>query len=437
MLSRIITSLWGELSREEMKKFGLLSSIFFLLIGSYWLLRTQKNAVFDALVGYQYQPRAKIINLFASVVLVLIYSKLIDILGKKNLLLTLAMFFSGGFMLFAYLLQFSSIGFADPVASPYRLLGWFIYLMTEWIGSLMVGLFWAFVTSTTKAESAKKGYPLILAGAQIGAVIGSYLSFKTEYFGITPLFTVGSISLGLIIPMVFLYLKLVPVEPGMEPKAVDGKKPKTGMLEGLKILATRPYIMGIFAVSTIYEVINTILEFEMNMIAKQTYITKEAFASFNGTYGILVNTLAFLFALLGTSLLIRRFGLRFCLLMFPIMTAGLVVGVYFSPVLGMLLGACMAIKGLSYALNNPTKEMMYIPTSQDVRFKAKGWVDQFGSRSSKGAGSIVSDLFKSSISDLLLYSTVISLGLIGVWVVAAAYVGSRFKVLTDTNQVVE
>jgi AAA family ATP:ADP antiporter len=175
----------------------------------------------------------------------------------------------------------------------------------------------------------------------------------------------------------------------------------------------------------------------MNIIAKQTYVTKEAFASFNGMYGIFVNGLALVFALLGTSFLIRRFGLRFCLLLFPVMTACLVIGVYFYPVLSMLLAACMAVKGLSYALNNPTKEMMYIPTSQDVRFKAKGWIDQFGSRSSKGLGSGISDVFKSSVSDLLLYSTVISLGLIGVWAIAAAYVGSKFNSLTEKNEIVD
>lgn len=437
MLSRIVGYLWGNLSREEMKKFGLLSCIFFLLIGAYWLLRTQKNAAFDAIVGYQYQPRAKIVNLFASVVLILIYSKLIDILGKKNLLLTLATFFSGSFLAIAYLLEFSTIGFLNPVASPDRIFGWLVYLMIEWLGSLMVGLFWAFVTSTTKSESAKKGYPIILAGAQVGSVLGSYLSFKSHLFGNALLFGVGAAALGLMVPMVFLYLKLVPAEAPTQKSSAESKKPKTGMLEGLKILATRPYIMGVLAVSTIYEVINTVLEFEMNIIAKQTYVTKEAFASFSGMYGIFVNGLALVFALLGTSFLIRRFGLRFCLLLFPVMTAVLVIGVYFYPVLSMLLVACMAVKGLSYALNNPTKEMMYIPTSQDVRFKAKGWIDQFGSRSSKGLGSAVSDVFKSSVSDLLLYSTVISLGLIGVWAIAAAYVGSKFNSLTEKNEVID
>jgi len=436
MFARLVGYLWGNLSQEEVKKFSLLSVIFFLLIGAYWLLRTQKNAAFNAIVGYEWQPRAKIINIVASVLVVLLYSKLFDILGSKRLLLTLATFFSGSFLAIAYLLEYSSIGFLNPVPSPDRMFGWFVYLMIEWLGSMMVGLFWAFVTSGTKSESAKKGYPLILAGGQIGAVLGSYLSFNSSYFGNALLFSVGAVALGLMVPMVAVYMKLVPGEPVVADKGAS-KKPKTGMLEGLKILLTRPYIMGVLAVSTIYEIINTILEFEMNMIARSVYPTKEALASFNGMYGIFVNGLALVFAVLGTSFLIRRFGLRFCLLLFPAMTACLILAVWVSPTLGVLLGACMAIKGLSYALNNPTKEMMYIPTSQDVRFKAKGWIDQFGSRSSKGAGSLVNDLFKANMSELLMYSSIISLGLVGIWALAAGYVGTKFKKLTDENQVVD
>jgi len=111
--------------------------------------------------------------------------------------------------------------------------------------------------------------------------------------------------------------------------------------------------------------------------------------------------------------------------------------VYIFPYLGMLLGACMATKGLSYALNNPAKEMMYIPTAQDIRFKAKGWIDQFGGRSSKALGAAVNDAYRHSVSDLISCGTAISFGLIVVWIIAAAYVGSMFNRLTEKNQVVD
>ena len=105
--------------------------------------------------------------------------------------------------------------------------------------------------------------------------------------------------------------------------------------------------------------------------------------------------------------------------------------------LAMLTLASVVVKGLSYALNNPSKEMMYIPTSKDIRFKAKGWIDQFGGRTAKASGSIINNTFSSSLPELLTYGTLISFGLVGVWMMVAAYVGKQFKTLSERNEVVK
>jgi hypothetical protein len=47
----------------------------------------------------------------------------------------------------------------------------------------------------------------------------------------------------------------------------------------------------------------------------------------------------------------------------------------------------LVLKGLSYSLNNPCKEILYQPTSQNIKFKAKSWIDVFGARGSKALGT--------------------------------------------------
>ncbi len=97
----------------------------------------------------------------------------------------------------------------------------------------------------------------------------------------------------------------------------------------------------------------------------------------------------------------------------------------------------VVLKGVSYAVNNPTKEMMYIPTSKDVKFKSKGWTDMFGGRLGKLSGARVSNVFKHSIPDLMFYGTLFSFGLIGVWMIAAIFVGRKNKELIDKNHIIE
>ena len=52
---------------HEGKKYGLLSIIFSLIIGSYWLFRPVKDAVFLTMIGNLHQPKAKMISFALSV----------------------------------------------------------------------------------------------------------------------------------------------------------------------------------------------------------------------------------------------------------------------------------------------------------------------------------------------------------------------------------
>ena len=78
MVSRIIKFFWPALSGEEIKKYGLLALAFFFTIGAYWLLRPLKDGLFFNVVGGEYQPMAKILSVFVVGFLVIVYSKLVD-----------------------------------------------------------------------------------------------------------------------------------------------------------------------------------------------------------------------------------------------------------------------------------------------------------------------------------------------------------------------
>ena len=68
------------------------------------------------------------------------------------------------------------------------------------------------------------------------------------------------------------------------------------------------------------------------------------------------------------------------------------------------------IKGLSYALNNPTKEVIYIPTTKDIRFKAKGWIESFGGRTAKAGGSVINAAFAKNLPEVLIKSNKVAAG---------------------------
>lgn len=451
MFSRLIRALYGDISSEEIKKFSLLSLIFFFTIGAYWLLRPLKDGLFFKMVGKQYQPTAKMLSVFVVIAMVMIYTKLIQLVEKHKLFYIIGTFYAAIFVTVAFLLGHPTIGLANTVPSAHRYLGWVVYFAIESFGSIAVSLFWSFVSSITDSASAKKGYALIIGGAQIGSIAGGYVAFRAESIGMQMLFGIAGLCVLAIPLMVMYFMSVMPSSMLQGNKAAAATEKKdTGFFEGLRLLLTRPYLLGILIVSTLYEVIVTVIDYQMKSLAHDLpqYATTEALTSFLGLFAMATNGFSLLLALLGTSYLMRRFGLTFCLLAFPISMAGSVLYLFYfarygTTSLSALMWTTFVLmiigKGLSYSLNNPSKEMMYIPTSKDAKFKAKSWIDLFGGRAAKAGGSAVNSVLAKmpSAFDMVQVGSLMSLGIVAIWIVAAAGVGTMFSKLTKENKIVE
>mgnify|MGYP001766910666 CR=1 FL=1 len=453
--SNIIRFFWGDMSQDELKRFGILSATYFFLIGAYWLIRVMKDPIFEVLVGFRYQPFAKMVSLVVVICAVLFYNKLIDLLKRDKLFYCIATFFGIGLLGLGYLVAHPHL-LTMPVGSAYsnfipgNILGWIAYCFIEIYGSLMPALFLSIVVSTMSVESAKKGYGMIFTFAQIGAILGTLLVMsylKTLGFGV--LLAVGGISVSVLPFLMRWYIKNAPVAPSEKIEAAEHKPEKTGILEGLKLLLSRPYVAGLFVVTTTYEVIGTIVEFQMKMTATQIYPKSidggVGFGWFTAINGTMVNVLALTFALLGTSFLMRKFGLKFCVMSFPTMIGITVASIFGFYMLGAssyflmwaLFVAVVLFKGLSYTLNNPSREVLYIPTSKDVKFKSKSFIEAFGGRSTKAVGATVTGSLGGDFGMLLVFGTFISLGLVAFWILVAAFVGNKFNELQKENKIIE
>ena len=60
MLERQLRFFWGDLTSEEIRRFGLLACTYLFIVGTYWLMRPLKDALFMRIVGKCYLPYAKI-----------------------------------------------------------------------------------------------------------------------------------------------------------------------------------------------------------------------------------------------------------------------------------------------------------------------------------------------------------------------------------------
>jgi len=468
-LFRLFKKLYGDIAFSEAKRVLSLAATLFFMIGGYWLLRSLKDPVMTSICGVESIPKAKKWSVVVVLGVVFIYNRLVDIFPKHKLFYVLGTFYFFVFSLIAFFLTHPVIGLPNKESDPSRWLGWISYCSIESFGSVMVSLFWSFVNSSVSLESAKSAYGFMVAASQLGAILGptiltvaTMMGFEYNVFMPVCYFIAAGCMLLLQLTM-YIYVRKYGVaqESEKEPeKKVKGKQ-QPGVMEGIHLFVKHNYIKGIFAISCLFMVEVTIVDFTMKKLAKEyfdelypceagdtcwsaelnapTTLSDEgskAFARFMGIFGQSTNTLSFVFSLLGTSAVIRNLGLRLTLLLFPSLCLAVIITVREFPLLWVVFGAMMLLKGFSYALNNPTKEILYQPTSSAVKYKSKSWIDIFGARGSKALGSVVTDAFSDNTAALVNNGSFVGICVATGLIFNARFMGKKFDEYTESGYIV-
>lgn len=441
MLKRIATALWGKFdSVDEVKKFAFLSTIFGLIIGVYWTLRPIKDSQFGSVVGGDYLPWAKILSVFVTVVLVLVYGKLVDAFPRHKVFYGIVSTYAVLALLFTWGFMHPTIGFTNTVADPTRLIGWAFYVWVESFGSLIVALFWAITTDSTLPESAKRGFPIIALVGQIGNVCGP-LVLNTRYLGLAHSGPIVGICAGLMFVIVALFFAFMHVVPKSQmtgyhqgEAAPDGEP---GFFEGLKLLITHKYLAGLFLVVSINELIVTILDNHFKQSVFASFPTEALRSAYLSDYAVWTGIIATLCVGLGINNIQKYLGIVASLVLTPLLVAGAVLWIKFNP--HSLVSAFWIMAGskaVNYAFNAPTMKQLYIPTSKDAKYKSQAWIEMFGSRLAKGSASGV-NVFRASfkekfgaldgVSAFLTMTTFMSFGLIGLWLLVVVFVSAAYN----------
>ena len=449
---------FGDFEREEFKKFLRMGLIFAFIIGIYWTLRPLKDALFIQLVDRLQLPYAKTVSVLCLLPLVMFYTKLLEHYAREKMFIILPAFYGVTVLFFAALMFFAQAP-ADVIAERStlalfgtRFLGYFWYVFIESFGSLVVALFWAFAADTTDPTSAKRGFPLVVAIGQVGGIISPYgigglphrLGLTTDTLSIALL----GVLILMIIPLVRYFLRATPADlliafHGKNERQEESEQ-EPGFLEGLKLMLKHRYLLGIFAANFIYEVIITIFDYNFKLAASLEH-TGVALSHYLSLYGSSVNVISLMCLLLGISNVTRFLGIGVALAAMPIIVGIALFGFLTLNSLTFLFILMVGSKAINYALNGPALKQLYIPTTPDVRFKAQAWIETFGSRASKEAGSIFNMILKplqtsfgmiAGRSYYLWCSGCLGVPLLVLWLVTAIYLGRTFKTAVETSKVV-
>ncbi len=444
--------MFGNFSKEELKKFILLGVIFAFVIGVYWTLRPMKDSIFMSMAHSDNIAWAKLVSLVVLFPLVILYSKLVDKFPRHYMFYALGSIYFVLTMIFGFLFMHPTIGLANTTVDASRILPWAWYVFVESYGSLLVVLFWAFATDTSSSDGAKRGFGLVVMIGQLGSILGPLFLTplgKNYFTNSAPVIMICGVLILLMILSVKFFMSVTPKEQlvGFHGKneAEAEKEQEPGFLEGLKLMISKPYLLGIFAIIGIYEIIITIIDFHFKGMVNASQVDEASRTLFLGDYAVWVNLVAFLCLLFGINNIQRKLGLTVSLGMMPFIVAGMVILFKFYPNVTVLFWLMVAAKAINYALNSPSQKQLYVPTTKDVKYKSQAWIETFGSRSSKGAGSgfnLLKKPFEKALGPQaglawhIAIGSYLSFGLIVAWFFVALYLGRTHKKAIDQNKVV-
>jgi ATP:ADP antiporter, AAA family len=272
--------------------------------------------------------------------------------------------------------------FALAVAADVPYVGVLFFI---WVGIFSISLiaqFWAYANDICTKEAGDRLFPIIAIGMTAGAPIGSFVAGRLFGSGVEPQ-QILHVSAALLLTSLVLYLLVNRRETR---RSVDATPPLAPG-GGFRLVLASDYLRLVALLIVLLNVVNTTGEYLIaSLITSRAdglaignpAFDKEAYiGAFTGSYQFWVNVVALLLQAFVTSRLVKHKGLRGALLALPLIALGgysiIAAGVGFAVVRWIKT----AENATDYSIMNTARQLLWLPTTREEKYKAKQAVDTF------------------------------------------------------------
>ncbi len=407
----------SEIESNELKATFVSTLFVFILMASYYILRPVRDAMAsdwtDSEVSFLWN-----INFFVSAGIVAVYGIAVSRTKLRNVIPSMYGFFA---------LSFIAFYFGISLVSDRVLIDKAFYLWVSVFALFHVSVFWTFMADTFNKEQAKRLFAIIGAGASAGALVGPAIpALFAGVLGTDTLMLVASVSLMLVIPLVFYMYHLKGTELGNADLEADTANAVIGgkWWQGFQSFVTNPYLLGIGAFILLYVFIGSFVYFEQKNLlvdfsrAERTQIL--------GSVDWLVNVVTFTMAFFVTGRIVSKVGMPLALALMPVLVcAGLLI-LAFAPVLTVLLALQVFRRGGNYGLTRPAREMLYTKVTREERFKAKPVVDIVVYRGGDAVSGTLFAFLTDGVGLGIAAVAIVGSAIAATWATVGVWLGRQF-----------
>lgn len=475
--------------QAEWRLFSLMFFIVCLINVNFSILRSARNALVVADTGGSaaFIPYFELFGTFpASIALTWVLSRLMRFFSPRFIFTMTVTFFLVFFLVFAFwvyphreeihhLLE-AKLGFFFGL-SRFKVVftHWpdmIFYIMSElWKVAILSVIFWGFINQNLSLDTAKRFYPPLLLGSSVGAILAGPITvfcssqFSWNFFALSSqrwqhslyLLTFFLIFCGLLTLLAFHLLF----------KQLGGKKENTEALRdmcskkepfsrkllslssSLRYLWKSPYLNALLLIVVAEYVAYALGELIFLEVLKEMYPTPSDYCQYMGNLSFWTGILTALSALILTPYILQTYRWSRAAMITPALMVLATFGFFgviclrkagllpsTSPLyIAVLLGSIHFCVGRSakYTLFDATKELAFIPLSQEAQMKGKLVVDGIGSRLGRGGSSLISIilfLIMGGAGESALFAGILAISFALISLPAARLIGNEFEKMT-------
>jgi len=351
----------------------LLVNLFVLLV-AYYVLKTVREPLVLATGGAEMKSYAAAFQAAALVLFVPAYSWLGSRLDRSTLIVAVVLFFLVTVELF-YL--------GSLVGVPH--LGFAFYVWVGIFSLASIALFWSYANDLHAPETGERLFPVIAIGVALGSPVGSKVAERLFASGV-PAYQMLHVGAALLLVHLALY-RVVDRRERRRRRARTPPPPLASGPGGFALVLRSPYLRAIAVLLVLLNVVNTTGEYVLSRsvvqeaaraVAADPSLSVSAFiGAFYGRYFFWVNVTTVLLQAFAVSRIVKRLGMGGVLLALPLVAFGAYGLVAAGAGLAVIRWAKTAENAVDYSLMNTGKQLLWLPTAREEKYKAKQAIDTF------------------------------------------------------------
>jgi AAA family ATP:ADP antiporter len=329
-----------------------------------------------------------------------------------------------------------------------------------WVGIfnlMVVAQFWSFANDIYALEEGKRLFVIVAFGASLGAAAGSQLTnVLIEPLGIYQMLLVSCAILG-------LSLVLTNVVDAREKRRRTGQNPADKAAPepatedivtpvddvdaadealtghgGFSLVLQNRYLLKIALMLLLANWVNTTGEYILGKLVTDTAAEAVAAGTAGGLdegewigkfysgFFLVVNIVSLLIQLFLVSRIIKYLGIRLALMILPLIALGSYSLLIFMPVLSIVRWTKTAENATDYSLQNTVRNILFLPTTREEKYKAKQAIDTFYVRMGDVLSALLVYLGTTYFALGVRGFSAFSVGLIIIWLLLAFAIGREY-----------